>query len=135
MTEEAKARSCETRIDAELASSLTDLARLWNQWCEGAEPDPDLGRLEDYALGFDYVAPETFDDQPEGYFRYQLSLGGPSDEFRFFVNPDLSCHRIEYWFMDWFDGASRILSGEDFQLMREIFDWLKEGVTLPPAAP
>ena len=57
------------------------------------------------ALGFDYVEPKTWDDQLEGYWRWQLSWGGPSDEFRIFVNPDKSVHRIEYWYLDWYDGA------------------------------
>ena len=56
-------------------------------------------------LCFDYVDPNTFNDQKEGYWRWQLSWGGPSDEFRIFVNPDKSVHRIEYWYLDWFDGA------------------------------
>ena len=56
-------------------------------------------------LGFDYVEPKTWDDQLEGYWRWQLSWGGPGDEFRSFVNPDKSVHRIEYWYLDWWDGA------------------------------
>jgi hypothetical protein len=75
---------------------------------------------------FDYVSPGTFNDQREGYFRYQLSWGGPSDEFRFFVNPDLSCHRIEYCFLDWFDGAHRVLQGRNEQLLLELWQWFCE---------
>ena len=65
-----------------------------------------------YALAFDYVEPETFPDQPEGYFRYQISWGGPSDEIRFYVNLDGSCHRAEYWFLDWFDGDLIDVTGD-----------------------
>jgi hypothetical protein len=57
------------------------------------------------ALGFDYVEPGTFTDQLEGYWRWQLSWGGPGDEFRIYINPDKSVHRIEYWYLDWYDGA------------------------------
>jgi len=62
---------------------------------------------ENYIEGlcFDYVEPNTFTDQREGYWRWQLSWGGPSDEFQIFINPDKSVHRIEYWYKDWFDGA------------------------------
>ena len=56
-------------------------------------------------LCFDYVDPNTFNDQKEGYWRWQLSWGGPGDEFRIYVNPDKSVHRIEYWYLDWYDGA------------------------------
>ena len=62
---------------------------------------------ENYVEGlcFDYVEPKTWDDQLEGYWRWQLSWGGPGDEFRLFVNPDMSLHRAEYWYLDWYDGA------------------------------
>ena len=64
------------------------------------------------ALGFDYVEPGTFTDQLEGYWRWQLSWGGPGDEFRIYINPDKSVHRIEYWYLDWYDGAHVTLSPE-----------------------
>ena len=74
-------------------------------------------------LGFDYVEPKTWDDQLEGYWRCQLSWGGPSDEFRIIVNPDTSVHRIEYWYLDWFDGASVTL---DPKLHRDAWERLSE---------
>lgn len=59
------------------------------------------------ALSWDYVEPGTFEDQEEGYYRLQLSWGGPSDEFRIYTIGDtLEIDVIEYWYMDWFDGAS-----------------------------
>ncbi|MEZ5367523.1 MAG: hypothetical protein R2748_35555 [Bryobacterales bacterium] len=118
---------CEQRIERHLQGRVEDLNRLWMAYSEGAE-DSDAERLWEYGLAFDYVEPGTFEDQKEGYFRYQLSWGGPSDEFRFFINPDLSCHRIEYWFLDWFDGAHRVLSGESETLLSGIWDWLCEGI-------
>ena len=120
-------RKCEDRIDAELESTLEDLRRLWNAYQSGDEEDvEDLGRFEEYGLCFDYVAAGTFGDQTEGYFRYQLSWGGPSSEFRFFTDAGNSLHRIEFWFLDWFDGAHRVLSGDNEKLLREIFSWFDE---------
>lgn len=59
------------------------------------------------ALSWDYVESGTFEDQKEGYYRLQLSWGGPSDEFRIYTIGDtLEIDVIEYWYMDWFDGAS-----------------------------
>ena len=120
--------SCEERIDAVLKSTMTDLETLWNLYSEDPEEyDPDLGNWFEYGISFDYVAANTFDDQPEGYFRYQLSWGGPSDEFRFCAQRGKwgwEAQRIEYWFMDWFDGASRDVT--DSQTLSEIFDWFNE---------
>jgi len=56
-------------------------------------------------LSWDFVERETFEGQTRPYFRFQLSWGGPSDEFRIYVNYDQSIDYIEYWYMDWFDGA------------------------------
>jgi len=94
---------------------------------EMSESDDDEKRdeLYDYGLDFGYVEPNTFDDQLEGYYRWQLSWGGPGDEFRVFVNPDKSIHRIEYWFLDWYDGAHLTLKGDNFDLINGILsDWV-----------
>ena len=73
----------------------------------------DLRNNEFEPLGFDYVEPGTWPEQWEGYYRWQFSWGGPSDELRAFVNPDHSIHRLEYWFMDWMDGAKLELQPGD----------------------
>ena len=73
-----------------------------DQWKNRQE---DLKDPEYEALSFDYVEPNTFEHQLEGYWRWQFSWGGPSDELRAYVNLDKSIHRLEYWFMDWHDGA------------------------------
>lgn len=58
------------------------------------------------ALCWDYVEKGTFNDQERGYFRLQLSWGGPGDEFRIYVDYDKSIDYMEYWYLDWYDGAS-----------------------------
>jgi hypothetical protein len=65
----------------------------------------DLQNPEYEALSFDYVEPNTFNDQKEGYWRWQFSWGGPSDELRAYVNEHDEIHRLEYWYLDWGDGA------------------------------
>ena len=62
--------------------------------------------INNYGLCFDYVERGTFTDQERGYFRFQLSWGGPSDEFRIYVDYDKQITHIDYWFLDWGDGAS-----------------------------
>ena len=85
-TQAQRERSCAAQVQEHLEDRLKDLHTL-----EG--------------LCFDYVVPKTWPDQLEGYWRWQLSWGGPGDEFRIYVNPDKSVHRIEYWYLVWYDGA------------------------------
>ena len=126
--------TCDQRIDAELESTLETLKLMWEAYQHEDDEEyelengmtveqvhNDIGYFSEYGLSFDYVEPDTFDDQPVGYWRYQLSWGGPSDEFRFWYNGN-RVYSIEYWFMDWFDGAKRQLTGEDFGLLEEIFE-------------
>ena len=57
-------------------------------------------------LSFDFVSVDTFEDQDRGYWRFQMSWGGPSDEFRIYTDHENNIDYIEYWYLDWFDGAS-----------------------------
>ncbi len=121
--------SCAERVDEHKESRISTLRDLWDLYSEeGPESyHPEHGtNMNEYGLSFDYVAPETFPDQPEGYFRYQISWGGPSDEFRIYAQRlgeySYSIYRIEYWFLDWFDGANVVLEGEDLKLISEIFE-------------
>ncbi len=87
----------------ETVTVLTTCADLVHgQWKQRQE---DLKDPEFEGLGFDYVEPHTFQDQLEGYWRWQFSWGGPSDELRAYINKDNSIHRLEYWYLDWGDGA------------------------------
>ena len=120
-------KNCKNQVKSRLNSRIEDLEKLWKLYQEGNEEgDSDLGEFCDYGLSFDYVAANTFDDQKQGYFRYQLSWGGPSDEFRFFCDPGFNCYSIEYWFLDWFDGASIELIGKNEELLMEIYNFFNE---------
>lgn len=118
--------NCKVSVGREMRKRIHDLHQLWIAYHQGYEESGDTDTLSNYGLSFDYVAPNTFGDQLEGYFRYQLSWGGPSDEFRFFVNLDLSCHRVEYWYLDWFDGALVAPSDGEQSFLMEIWEWFRE---------
>ena len=93
-------------------------------------------RFFEYGLSFDYVEPGTFTDQDEGYLRYQISWGGPSEEIRFYVSPhngnqvgeywfnEWHLHRAEFWYLDWFDGASVDVTRNE--TVRTLFNWFNE---------
>jgi len=85
--------------------------RAWQSRREDLEDmlctdNADYDAFNEYGLCFDYVAPGTFNDQHTGFWRYQISFGGPSEEIRFYGAPtDVHPARIEFWYLDWFDGA------------------------------
>jgi hypothetical protein len=79
--------------------------------------------LSEYGLSWGYVLPNTFNNQSEGYYRWQLSWGGPSDEFRIFTDSDKNIQSVEYWYLDWFDGAS--IEIDDYQVI-EMINWQLE---------
>lgn len=118
--------TCQERVRAQWASTLDDLEKLWALYLRDPdEEDDDLGSLYDYGLAFDYVAPYTFRDQAEGYWRWQLSTGGPADEIRFFASHGgAGCYRIMYWFIDWYDGASVDVTG--VKLVHDLWGWFQD---------
>ena len=89
-------------------------------------------RFYEYGLAFDYVEPHTFNGQDEGYLRYQISCGGPSEEIRFYVSPfgerwgmtAYALHRAEFWYLDWFDGAK--VDVTQHPTVRALFDEFHE---------
>jgi hypothetical protein len=119
--------TCSELVWGELQGRIKDLQIVWDLYKQGDEDgDPDLGNFYDYGLCFDFVEDNEIDNQLGGYFRYQLSWGGPSDEFRFFTDEDFVPYHIEYWYLNWFDGAKSNVFGEDKELMLEIFEFFKE---------
>jgi len=102
---------------------IKDLKKLWSLFLKDPDAhDEELGSISEYGLCFDYVPAGTFHDQKSGYFRYQLSWGGPGDEFRFYCDPAFSPYKITYAYLDWFDGMEIELEGKDFNLLKEIFE-------------
>ena len=84
----------------------------------------DIGSIHEYGLCFDYVPRGTFSDQKTAFFRWQLSTGGPGDEFRFYVDVDKRPYRIDYVYLNWFDGATLKLYGTREALLTEIWQSL-----------
>jgi len=128
-------QTCKDIVQDRCNSRMADLETLYKLALEDSEAyDDDLGNLNEYGLDFSYIAPETFTDQLEGYYRYQLSYGGPSQEIRFFVSqvkaarysweedgPHHTPYRIEFWHLDWYDGASVDIT--DSQLAKDLYNY------------
>jgi len=91
-----------------------------------------LAKADEFRDSFGY---DLFDDSQEGpdqawlehplsvdsklQVRVQMSWGGPSDEYLLTVDEDGDIGEIRYRFMDWFDGATKTLDGED----QELVEW------------
>jgi len=116
--------TCEERIEASYLGRMEDLRAMYKAYQDGEDEDDalelELPHLHEYGLCFDLVEAGTFQGQADAYYRYQISWGGPSDEFCFYQNG-----LIEYCYKDWFDGATKELTGEDAALLRNIFKTLK----------
>ncbi len=118
-----KQETCKAQWAEHKNSRFTDLRRLIKAYENGVEDVPNLGSLYDYGLAFDYVNREN----KAGYWRYQLSCGGPGDEIRFYANgPKAPMYDATYWFLDWFDGHGRKLYGQDRKTAEWLWDWFRE---------
>ena len=103
-----KEKKCEDLVNDNYQSRLNDLRETYNN------DNIDLASwLREYGLSWDYVLPNTFDNQQQGYYCWQLSWGGPSDEFRIYTDHAKNIQSVEYWYLDWFDGASITVDDEE----------------------
>lgn len=81
-------------------------------WKDYIEYEDVFDYVNQTALSWDFVEAGTFTDQTVGYFRLQLSFGGPSTEFRIYTDKQFNIDRAEYWHLDWFDGAFVIVKDQ-----------------------
>lgn len=100
MQTQTKQKTCAELISARYEDRLKQFSDAWADvevnWHD---------YLAENTLAFDYVEPHTFRRQPHGYYRLQLSWGGPSDEVRWYSRKPHTYYKITYNYMDWFDGA------------------------------
>jgi hypothetical protein len=106
--------TCKNRISEEWENTCKD-------WEEHKNDNTYLN--ESFILSVDKVEPNTFENQKKGYKRIQFSWGGPSDELRVFEKYG-NIDRIEYWFLDWFDGASIDVSND--KTAQDIVDYYNQ---------
>jgi hypothetical protein len=101
-------KSCEDRIANELRKELEFIREALD----------DEEKRREYEESILAISKETV-------YKVERSWGGPADGFYIYVDPeDHEILRIEYYFQDWFDGATRTLTGDDFKLVAEVFGHL-----------
>ena len=122
-----KKESCKDKVRGAYQNRMGEVRKLWNLYKKDPEARTKDGeQWTEYGLCFDYVPPGTFNDQKRGFFRYQISYGGPSEEFRFSADENLNMTSCAFWFLDWFDGASVPVIGRNRELWREIWEDFRE---------
>ena len=109
---------CKDKVEGAFESRMEDIRTLWKAEDNKTE---DLGSLDEYGLSFDYISAGTFSDQKAPYWRWQLSYGGPTEEFRMYENGDM-----EFWYLDWFDGACVDVGGDDYDIIDNMWGEYKE---------
>tara|TARA_R100001591_G_C4304702_1_gene171346 strand:+ start:466 stop:852 length:387 start_codon:yes stop_codon:yes gene_type:complete len=125
MTEAKKEKSCADLVRSEWLIREEQLERF--------EADG-WRNFHEFGLGFDYVEPNTYKGQTRGYWCFQMSWGGPSDEIRFYTtgsypNMQQVLESAEYWYMDWFDGAKESVT--DAPIISDLWDYLMETIYIP----
>lgn len=104
--------TCKDAVQGAFDGRMEDIRKLYKAKNNETE---ELGNLSEYGLCMDYVIAGTFAKQRAGYKRYQISYGGPSEEFRIYDNGD-----VEFWYLDWFDGACVDVTGDDAEIIKDL---------------
>lgn len=63
--------------------------------------DQAFNEFYEYGLSFEYVPPFRFENQRAGFWCWQISWGGPSEEFRVYVDEDEIVQEIDFVYKDW----------------------------------
>ncbi len=117
MQTQTKQKTCAELISARYVDRLKQFDDAWN---DDSIFFPQY--LSENTLAFDFVEPYTFKDQPDGYWRMQISWGGPSDEVRWYSDGEpYGYNKITYSYMDWFDGASKLVQDDIIYNICEMF--------------
>tara|TARA_B100000427_G_scaffold45699_1_gene33836 strand:- start:206 stop:598 length:393 start_codon:yes stop_codon:yes gene_type:complete len=96
MNTETEHKSCADRIEQNFQDRYLELQKEMQYVIFSP-----ANYFEKKGLGVDLIEKDDL-DLDDHFIRYQLSWGGPQDEFRFWKNG-----KISYHFMDWFDHAEK----------------------------
>ena len=121
-------KKCRDIVREAKQGRMDEIRQMWEAVHKNGATDAEREDAEttwsEYGLSFDYVPAGTFSGQRAGFFRFQISWGGPSEEIRFKAGPDFNLISADFWYLDWFDGARSRITGADLDAIREIWeDW------------
>ena len=116
-------KTCSELIKEELKERIEDFKQALRSYEENNYEKIVTEDGYEYEDIIDWIVCNSLGVYDDNYYRakrLELSCGGPQDYFLYFPKLDI----IEYHYLDWFDGASLVLDGEDFKVMSEIFKLL-----------
>jgi hypothetical protein len=138
--------TCKERLARNFSRTMIELRDM--VWDDSILTDTEkYMELKAYALGFDFVAAGDVGNAVP-FWRWQLSWGGPQDEFRFpyedsvtkyggdaarafssndgLVYAGVHQQKCEYWFLDWGDCAHCNVLGHDLIIMQKVLRYYAE---------
>jgi len=121
--------SCADIVPYAMENRLNEIQELWNVYCGWEKPTDEITEdsFHEYGLSFEYV---DEGDDDNNYFRYLISTGGPSEEIRFYCYKNhfglWVFSEAEFVYMDWFDSASEMITGNHLTLVQELFEFFYE---------
>lgn len=115
-------KSCRQRWRSSYESRIEDIREIVKEIIGPNDNSED--RLLEYGLSWEWVPQEG---KQAGYFRWLLSWGGPSCEFRFYPDEDNRPAEIEYWFLDWDDGYGQKVDQNDEDVLLWVYDFCVGG--------
>jgi len=121
--------SCADIVPYAMENRLNEIQELWNVYCGWEKPTDEITEdsFHEYGLSFEYV---DEGDDDNNYFRYLISTDGPSEEIRFYCYKNhfglWVFSEAEFVYMDWFDSASEMITGNHLTIVEELFEFFYE---------
>jgi len=121
--------SCADIVPYAMENRLNEIQELWDVYCGWEKPTDEITEdsFHEYGLSFEYV---DEGDDDNNYFRYLISTDGPSEEIRFYCYKNhfglWVFSEAEFVYMDWFDSASEMITGNHLTLVEELFEFFYE---------
>lgn len=116
MNKQTPQPTCEERIDEELSHELERI-RVALVTDEDSEDES----------AFDYLE-GVLEITRQSTLKVVLSTGGPADGFHLTFDGDSRLTKAEYFFQNWWDGATRVLTDNQRGIVEQMFSFLAEEV-------
>jgi hypothetical protein len=125
--------SCADIVPYAMENRLNEMQEMWDVFSGNENPTDEITEesFHEYGLSFEYV---DDGDDDNNYFCYLISTGGPSEEIRFYCYKSHFGQWVfseaEFVYLDWFESASEMITGNHLLFVQELFEYFNEIGTL-----